>query len=62
MAARAWGLEVSLDGLGKNQLASLRSETARLSRAFSASISFRRFTWSFLQSPHSVRQRHTGNM
>src|SRR5918994_4974333 len=36
---------------------SVRSETARRRRAFSASSSFRRFTWSPLSPPYSLRQR-----
>lgn len=36
---------------------SVRTETARRSRAFSASRSFSRLTWSPLRPPYSCRQR-----
>lgn len=38
-------------------LSKVRSETARRSRAFSASSSFRRFTWSPFKPPYSERHR-----
>jgi hypothetical protein len=38
-------------------LSKVRSETARRSRAFSASSAFSRFTWSAFSPPNSRRQR-----
>ena len=54
------GREISFDDIengGVFGLSSVRSETARRSRAFSFSSSFRRFAWSTRNPPYSRRHR-----